>query len=338
MAKQPTLTPKQLLDEIARGAIRNIYVLMGEESYYIDLIANTLIDALLDETQKDFDLSVVYGRDVALKDVVMLARQYPMLSKKRVVCLREAQECSDYENLAIYARQPNPNTVLIICHKQGSLDKRKKQYTDIEQNALVFESKKLFDNELPGWIHQYVKEKGLSIDTKSAMLLADFIGNDLSRIIGEVEKLRVTLPQGSKTITPEQIEYNIGISKEYNDFELLNAIVRKDVLKANRIAAYYARNPKNNPLIKTIATLAYFFSNLMYYHYLTDKSQAAVASELGVPYGIAREYEQAAQKYNAVKTMQIIRLLRTFDAMGKGYGARSTDSDLLKELLFRMMH
>ena len=180
--------------------------------------------------------------------------------------------------------------------------------------------------------------KGLSIDTKSATLLADFIGNDLSRIIGEVEKLCVTLPQGSKTITPEQIEYNIGISKEYNDYELLNAIVRKDVLKANRIAGYYAKSPKNNPLVKTIATLAFFFSNLMYYHYLTDKSQGSVASELGVPYSIVREYELAGKNYNAVKTMQIIRLLRYFDAMCKGVGARSTDSDLLKELLFRIMH
>ena len=337
MAKQG-LTPHQVLDEIVRGEFRAIYVLMGEESYYIDLIANTLIDSLLDETQKDFDLSVVYGRDVTLKEVVMLARQYPMLSKKRVVCLREAQDCSDYDNLAIYARQPNPNTVLIINHKQGTLDKRKKYWADIERNALVFESKKLYDNELPGWIQLYIKEKGLNIDMKSATLLADFIGNDLSRIMGEVEKLCVTLPSGSKTITPEQIEYNIGISKEYNDYELLNAIVRKDVLKANRIAGYYAKSPKNNPLVKTIATLAFFFSNLMYYHYLTDKSQGAVASELGVPYGIAREYEQGGKNYNALKTMQIIRLLRSFDAMCKGVGARSTDSDLLKELLFRIMH
>lgn len=337
MAKQG-LTPKHVLDEIAQGQFRPVYVLMGDESYYIDLISNALIDSLLDETQKDFDLSIVYGRDVTVKEVVMLARQYPMLSKKRVVCLREAQDCNDYENLAIYARQPNPSTVLIINYKHGSLDKRKKYWSEIERNALVLESKKLYDNELPGWIQLYVTEKGLSIDIKSATLLADFIGNDLSRIMGEIEKLCVTLPSGNKTITPEQIEYNIGISKEYNDYELLNAIVRKDVLKANRIAGYYAKSPKNNPLVKTIATMAFFFSNLMYYHYLTDKSQGAVSSELGIPYGIVREYEFASKNYNGLKTMQIIRLLRSFDAMCKGVGARSTDSDLLKELLFRIIH
>ncbi len=337
MAKQG-ISPQQVLDEIAKGVFRPIYILMGDESYYIDLLSTKLIDTLLDESQKDFDLSIVYGKDVTYKDVVMLARQYPMLSGKKVVCLREAQECNDYESLAIYARQPNPNTVLIINHKHGTIDKRKKQWTDIERNALVLESKKLYDNELPGWIHQFIKEKGLSIDNKSATLLADFIGNDLSRIMGEIEKLCVTLPSGSKTITPEQIEYNIGISKEYNDYELLNAIVRKDVLRANRIAAYYAKSPKNNPLVKTISTLAYFFSNLMYYHYLTDKSQGSVSSELGVPYGIVREYELAGKNYNGLKTMQIIRLLRSFDAMCKGVGARSTDSDLLKELLFHIMH
>lgn len=338
MAKQTT-NPQQVLEDIARGVIRPLYVLMGEESYYIDLISSTLIDKLLDETQKDFDLSVVYGKDVTVKDVVMLARQYPMMASKKVVCLREGQDCSDYEYLATYANQPNPNAVLIINYKHGSLDRRKKYWADIERQALVVESKKMYDNELPGWIQQFVLKRGGTIDQKSATLLADFIGNDLSRIMGEIDKLFVTMPAGQRAITPAIIERNIGISKEYNDFELLNAIVRKDILKANRIALHFSKNSRNYPLIKTLATLAYFFNNLMYYHYLTDKTQGAVASELGVPYSIAKEYDMAAGHYNGLKTMRIIRWLREYDAMAKGVGARgATDGDYLRELLFRMMH
>lgn len=333
------MIPQQVLDEIARGEIRPLYVLMGEEPYYIDLISNTLIEMLLDETQKDFDLSVVYGKDVTIKDVVMLARQYPMMASKKVVCLREGQDCSDFEHLATYANQPNPNAVLIVNHKQGNLDRRKKYWADIEHAALVVESKKLYDNELPGWIQQFVLKRGGTIDQKSATLLADFIGNDLSRIMGEVDKLFVTMPAGQHAITPTLIELNIGISKEYNDFELLNAVVRKDILKANRIALHFSKNTRNYPFIKTLATLAYFFNNLMYYHYLTDKSQRAVAAELGVPFSIAKEYEMAAGHYNGLKTMRIIRWLREYDAMAKGVGARgAADGDYLRELLFRLMH
>lgn len=338
MAKQ-TPNPQLVLDEIAKGQVRSVYVLMGEESYYIDLISNTLIDTLLDETQKDFDLSVVYGKDVTVKDVVMLARQYPMMAPKKVVCLREGQDCTDYEHLATYVAQPNPNAVLIVNYKHGTMDRRKKYWAEIDRQAVVIESKKLFDNELPGWIQQHVQQRGATIDQKSATLLADFIGNDLSRIMGEIDKLFVTMPAGQKAITPALIEQNIGISKEYNDFELLNAVVRKDVVKANRIALHFSKNPRNYPFIKTLATMAYFFSNLMYYHYLTDRSPQAVAAELGVPYSITKEYELAAGHYNGMKTMRIIRWLREYDAMAKGVGARgAADGDFLKELLFRILH
>jgi len=338
MAKQG-LSPKNVLDEINQGIIRPVYLLMGEEAYYIDLISNKLIDNLLDETQKDFDLSVVYGKDVTMKEVIMLARQYPMLASKKVVWLREGQDTNEYENLVIYAKQPNPTTVLIINYKNGTLDRRKKYWAELEEHCSIFDSKKLYDNEIPGWIETYVHNKGFVIDQKSSALLADFVGSDLSRIIGEIEKLILTTPAGQNKITPELIEYNIGISKEYNDFELLNAIARKDILKANKIAWHFSKNTKNYPLVKSIATMAYFFSNLMYYHYLTDKSLVKVAAELGVPYGIAKEYELAAKNYNGLKTMQIIRTLRTFDAMSKGIGSRgANDGEQLRELLFRVMH
>ncbi|MDP4277957.1 MAG: DNA polymerase III subunit delta [Bacteroidota bacterium] len=338
MAKQ-SISPQTILTTINNGVIKPIYFLMGEESYYIDLITNTLIGKILDETQKDFDLSEVYGKDVTMNEVIMLARQYPMIASRKVVCVKEAQDIKDIDHLSSYIQKPMPTTILIVNYKNGTLDKRKKLYTDLEAGGVVLESKKLYDNEIPGWIEQYVTGRGFSIDHKSSNLLADFIGSDLSRIIGETDKLMLTIPAGEKRITPELIERNIGISKEYNDFELLNAIARKDILKANRISQNFSMNPKKNPLTKSIAVLSNFFINLMYYHYLTDKTQAKVAAELGVPYGIAKEYELAARNYNGFKTMQIIRTLRTFDAMSKGVDSRGAgDGEFLKELLFRIFH
>jgi DNA polymerase III subunit delta len=332
-------TSTAILDEIRQGIINPLYFLMGDESYYIDLISNALLEALLDETQKDFDLSVVYGKDVSIKEVIMLARQYPMLAPKKVVIVREGQDIDDYELLLNYAKQPNLKTVLIINYKNGTPDKRKKYWAEIDALHPFFESKKLYDNEVPGWIEGFVKAKGFEIDLKSCSMLADYIGSDLSRISGEIEKLLITLPEGQSKITPDHIEYNIGISKEYNDFELINAISKKDALKANRIAIQFSKNPKNYPVVKTIATLGYFFTNLMMYHYIADKKQTNVMAELGIPFGIVKEYELASRNFSGYKTMQIIRLLREFDAYSKGIGLKSTvEGDLLKELLFRILH
>jgi len=327
------------MTDVKQGNLKPVYFLMGEESYYINLITDFMLEHLLTDSEKEFDLNVVYGKEVSIRDVIGLARQYPMIAKHRVVLLKEAQEVKDMEDFGLYLQKPMPSTILIVNFKNGSIDRRKKVAGELEKSAVLFESKKLYDNELPGWIMSYVKTKGLGIDDRTAELLAEYLGSDLGRIVGELDKLSITIPKGETRITAELIERNIGISKEYNDFELQNALVRKDVLKANKIAFFYSKSPKNNPLIKTIALLSMFFSNLLFYHYLVDKSSSAAASEMGVPPFRVKEYAEAARNYNALKTMNIISMLRAYDAKSKGFESRSIpDSELLKELLFKILH
>lgn len=338
MAKT-THTPQSILSEVKAGNLKPVYFLMGEESYYIDSITESLLEQLMTETEKEFDLAVVYGKDTDMRQVISLARQYPMMAKHRVVLVKEAQDIKDMDTLSIYLEKPMQSTILIVNYKNGSLDKRKKLASELEKTAVLFESKKLYDNELPGWIANFAKSKGLGVDDRTAELLAEYLGSDLGRIVGEIEKLSITMPKGETRITPALVERNIGISKEYNDFELQSAIVNKNVLKANKIALYYSRNPKGNPLVKSIALLSSFFSNLMLYHYLVDKSQGSVASELGIAPFRTREFAEAAKNYNALKTMNIISLFREYDAKSKGFESKSIpDAELLKELLYKIMH
>jgi DNA polymerase-3 subunit delta len=334
-----TVNPNTIVSDIRNGIIKPVYFLMGDESYYIDLITDVILSNLLNETEKDFDLSIVYGKDLSMGEVIVLARQYPMLAKKKVVIVKEAQDLSGFDDLLKYLEKPLLSTVLIFNYKNGSLDKRKKVYSELGKIGLVYESKKVYDDELPGWIENQVKLKGYSIDHKSSVLIADFIGSDLSRIISEIDKLIITIPENEKNITSELIEHNIGISKDFNDFEFLNAIIKKDVLKSNKIAVHFSKNSKNYPLIKTIATIAGFFTNLMYYHYLVDKSNDNVIRELGVNYYRVKEFEIASKNYNARKTMQIISLLRKYDARSKGFESRGiSESENLRELLFQILH
>jgi len=338
MAKA-NITPQSIIADINEGIIKPVYFLMGEEPWYIDQISNVLLNKLLNETEKDFDLSLVYGKDVSMRDVIVLARQYPMIASKKVVLVKEAQDADGFDDLLKYLEKPMLSTVLIFNYKHGSLDKRKKLYTELDKTSVVYESKKLYDEEIPGWIEGHVTSKGMSIDHKSAIIIADFIGSDLSRIIGEIDKLMITMPQGEKKITSDLIERNIGISKEYNDFELLNAVIRKEVFKSNKIAVHFSKNPRNFPLVRTISTFAGFFINLMNYHYLTDKTPVNVVSELGVNFYRVKDFEIASKNYNGVKTMQIIRLLRIFDARSKGFESRGvTDNENLRELLFHILH
>jgi DNA polymerase-3 subunit delta len=324
--------------DIKQGNLKSVYFFMGDEPYYIDRITDFMLETILTDAEKEFDLSIVYGKDVTMRDVISLARQYPMLAKHRVVLLKEAQEVKDMDNLSLYLQKPMPSTVLIINHKNGSIDRRKKVATDIEKTAVLYESKKIYENKLPGWIQTYARTKGYGIDDRTAELLADSLGSDLGLIAGELDKLMIYMPKDEKRITAELVERNIGISKEYNDFELQNAIINKEVLKANKIASFFSKNQKNNPLIKTIAVLSMFFSNLMLYHYLVDKTQTKVVAELGIAPSRAVEYDLASKNYNALKTMNIISLLREYDAKSKGFGSKASDSDLLKELLFKILH
>lgn len=339
MAKQE-LTCDDILKELRAKQYRPIYFLMGEESYYIDLIADYVADNVLSETEKEFNLTVVYGADVDVATVINAAKRYPMMAEHQVVIVKEAQAIRNIEGLAYYLQKPLDSTILVVCHKHGTLDRRKKLAAEIEKRGILFDSKKLKDAQLPAFITSYMKRKSIDVEPKATAMLADFVGSDLSRLVGELDKLIITLPANQKRITPEQIEKNIGISKDYNNFELRSALVEKDVLKANKIIKYFEENPKTNPIQMTLSLLFNFYANLMLAYYAPDKTEQGIASMLGLktPWQ-ARDYMVAMRKYNGVKTMQIVGEIRYADAKSKGVNNPSTnDGDILRELVFKILH
>ena len=300
MAKQET-TCDDILKELRAKQYRPVYYLMGEESYYIDLISDYIVDNVLTDTEK------------AIRNM---------------------------EELSYYLQKPLNSTILVLCHKHGVLDRRKKLAAEIEKVGVLFESKKVKDAQLPAFITSYMKRKGVDLDPKATSMLADFVGTDLSRLTGELEKLIITLPKGQTRVTPEQIERNIGISKDYNNFELRSAIVEKDILKANKIIKYFEENPKTNPIQMTLSLLFGFFSNLMLAYYAPEKTEQGIASFIGLktPWQ-SREYLSAMRRYSGVKTMQIIGEIRYADAKSKGVGNSSlSDGDILRELVFKILH
>ena len=254
MAKQE-ITCDDILRELKAGQYRPIYYLMGEEPYYIDLISDYITDNVLNETEKEFNLTVVYGADVDVAAIINAAKRYPMMSEHQVVVVKEAQNIRNMEELSYYLQKPLLSTILVICHKHGTLDRKEKLAAEIEKSGILFESKKVRDAQLPTFITSYMKRKGVDMDSKATSMLADFVGTDLSRLTGELEKLIITLPKSQTRVTPEQIERNIGISKDYNNFELRSAIVEKDILKANKIIKYFEENPKTNPIQMTLSLL-----------------------------------------------------------------------------------
>ena len=337
MAKQE-ITCDDILKELRAKQYRPVYYLM--EPYYIDLIADYITDNILTETEKEFNLTVVYGADVDIATVINAAKRYPMMSEHQVVVVKEAQNIRNMEELSYYLQKPLLSTILVICHKHGVLDRRKKLAAEIEKTGVLFESKKVKDAQLPAFITSYMKRKGIDVEPKATAMLADFVGADLSRLTGELEKLIITLPKGHTRVTPEQIEKNIGISKDYNNFELRSALVEKDVLKANKIIKYFEENPKTNPIQMTLSLLFGFFSNLMLAYYAPEKSEQGIANMLGLrtPWQ-AKDYLAAMRRYNGVKTMQIIGEIRYADAKSKGVGNPSlSDGDILRELVFKILH
>ena len=336
MAKQE-ITCDDIIKELKAGQYRPVYYLMGEEPYYIDLLSDYITDNILNETEKEFNLTVMYGADVDVATIINAAKRYPMMSEHQVVVVKEAQNIRNMEELSYYLQKPLLSTILVICHKHGTLDRRKKLAAEIEKSGILFESKKVRDAQLPTFITSYMKRKGVDMDSKATSMLADFVGTDLSRLTGELEKLIITLPKSQTRVTPEQIERNIGISKDYNNFELRSAIVEKDILKANKIIKYFEENPKTNPIQMTLSLLFGFFSNLMLAYYAPEKTEQGIASFIGLktPWQ-SREYLNAMRRYNGVKTMQIIGEIRYTDAKSKGVGNSSlNDSDLLRELIFK---
>lgn len=339
MAKQE-LTYEDIIKDIKTRQLKPIYYLMGEESYYIDLISDYISNNILTETEKEFNLSVVYGADVDIATIINAAKRYPMMSEYQIVIVKEAQAIKNIDELSYYLQKPLNSTILVICHKHGTLDRRKKVAVEIEKKGILFESKKIKDTMLPGFISSYLKKKGIDIEPKSSAMIADFVGADLSRLVGELEKLSITLPAKQTRITPELIEKNIGISKDYNNFELRNAIIEKDILKANMIIKYFAENPKTNPLQVTLSLLFNFFSNLMLAYYASEKSEQGIASQLGLKTTWqSKDYITCMKKYSGIKVMQIIAEIRNCDAKSKGVeNSMLSDGELLRELVYYILH
>ena len=334
------MTYEDILKELKNKQYRPVYYLMGEESYYIDLIADYIAAHVLTDDEKEFNQTIVYGPDTDMANIVNAAKRYPMMAEHQVVIVKEAQALRGLDELSYYLRKPQPTTILVFCHKHGSLDRRKKIAAEIEKNGILFESKKMKESQLPAFITSYIKRRKLDIEPKAVSMLADFVGTDLSRLAGEIEKLIITLPKKQTRITPAQIEQNIGVSKDYNNFELRAALVEKDILKANRIVKYFEENPKTNPIQMTLSLLFGFFSNLMLAYYAPDKSEQGIASFLGLksPWQ-SREYMLAMRRYSGVKTLQIIGEIRYADAASKGVGNSSaSNSDILRELVFKILH
>ena len=329
---------KQLVAAIKKGDLKPIYFLMGEEAYYIDKISDFIEENVLDEAEKGFNQMVLYGRDVAIDDIVSNAKRYPMMAERQVVIVKEAQDLSrTIEKLAQYAENPQPSTVLVLNYKYKKLDKRKALYKAINKVGVVYESKKLYENQVADWIRRVLFGQNYNISPKAAQMLVEFLGTDLSKIDNELNKLKIVLPEGTQ-ITPEHIEENIGISKDFNNFELRKAVGERNVVKAHQIAKYFEDNPKDNPMVVTIALLFNFFSQLLHLHGMSDKNPRNVASALKVNPYFVNEYLTAARNYPMKKVSSVIGLLREYDVKGKGVGSNAVpQGDLLKELLVRVL-
>jgi DNA polymerase III subunit delta len=329
----------KLVNEIKAGNIKPIYFLMGEEAYYIDKLSDFIEDKVLTEDEKGFNQTVLYGRDVTIEDIVSTAKRYPMMAERQVVIVKEAQDLSrTIDKIESYAENPMPSTVLVFCYKYKTLDKRKKLTKLLAKNGIVYESKKLYENQVGDWIKRVLAGKKYSIEPKANAMLVEFLGTDLSKINNELEKLQIILPKGS-TITPHHIEENIGFSKDFNIFELRKAIGDRNQLRSYTIADNFAQNPKENPMVVTTSLVFSFFVQLLKYHGLKDKNPNNVAKVLGVNLFFLKDYDIALKNYPMRKVSQIVASLRDIDIKSKGVGANALpQSDLLKEMLFKIFN
>ena len=329
---------RTIVSDIKKGIIKPIYFLMGDEPYYIDKISDFIEENILDEAEKGFNQQVMYGRDASIEDIVSSAKRYPMMAERQVLIVKEAQDLSrNIEKLVSYAENPQPTTVLVINYKYKKLDKRKKLHKVIAKTGLIYESKKLYENQVSDWIRRVLSGKKYQIEPKAAQMLVEFLGTDLSKISNELDKLMLILPKET-IINDKHIEDNIGISKDFNNFELRKAVGEKDIVKANRIINYFAENPKNNPLVMTISLLNGYFTQLLLFHGLKDKSKSSVAKSIGVSPYFVDEYFLAGRNYPMRKVAQVIAFLRDADVKSKGVGASQSQRDILKELLFKILH
>ena len=341
MAETKNATFDSIMHDLKQRNYLPIYYLMGEESFYIDKISDYIAENVLTPEERDFNMTVMYGTDVTGKAVVEVARRYPMMSEHQVVIVKEAQKLKGLEPLEKYVEKPLASTILVFCHKYGVADRRKKVYSEMAKVGVVFESKKLRDRDLIPFIGKYLQARGASIDPKSEQIIADSIGPDLNRLTSELDKVLIALPADDKRVTPEVVERQIGVSKDFNTFELRDAIVNRNVYKANQIANYFDINPKAGSFYQILPLLFNYFQNLIIAFYCPQRgSQEAVAKwlDLKSPWA-AKDYMTGMRNYSGMKVMQIISKIREIDAKSKGIDNPYTPSgELMKELIFFILH
>ena len=332
---------EQIMRDLKAGVYAPVYILMGDEAYYIDIIVDFIAQNALNEEDRDFNQTIVFGADVTAGQVADMAKRFPMMADRQVVIVKEAQNIKNWERIEAYVEKPQASTVLVLAYKNGSIDGRKKIISKAEKVGVVVESKKKRDYELPGFIDAYVKSKECTIDNKSSQMVADYIGADLSRLTSELDKVIMSLPDNDRRITPDVVEQQIGVSKDYNGYELRNAIANHDILKANRIVKYFDNNPKTGNAFMLIPMLFSYFQNLMLAYYApnrTNENDVAKWLDLKSSWA-AKEFITGMRNYSGVKVMQIIEKIRETDAKSKGLDNPNTGvGELLKELVFFILH
>ncbi|MBX9853677.1 MAG: DNA polymerase III subunit delta [Cytophagaceae bacterium] len=337
-------TPESILKDLKNNKYSPVYFLQGEESYYIDLIADYIEKNCLSDSEKSFNQTVLYGKDVNMNTILLNAKKFPMMAERQVVIVKEAQEVSDLgkesgdAQLNAYIQNPLPSTVLVFCYKYKSLHARKSLSKNLDKFSVVVSSKKIYDNQLPQWVGEYFGSKGFKINPKAALMLSEFVGNNLSRLSNESDKLLINIQKGQE-VTEDHIEKYVGVSKEFNVFELQQALIRKDVYKANQIVNYFEANPKNNPVIPVLVVLFNFFTKLLLVHGTENRAEANLAKVLGVNPYFVKDYIYGVKSYSPAKVTHIIHYLRQADLHVKGVDNVSTsEGQVLKELVFKILH
>lgn len=328
-----------IIQNLKKKLYHPVYLLQGEEPYFIDIITNYIEKHVLSDAEKGFNLTVFYGKDSDARTIAESALRFPMMASQQVIIVKEAQNLNNIETLASYAAKPLKSTILVLCHKYKTLDARKTLAKAIKANGIVFTSEKIYENKVPEWIEKYLSQKEYSISPQAAQILTSYLGNDLGKVANELEKLIIAV-KGTNKITPEHIEQNIGLSKDFNIYELQNALGEKNIYKANQIINYFGANQTANPLQKTISNLYFYFLKLFTYHFLTDKSERNVGAELHVHPYIAKSYIAAAKKYSPTKLYEIFGILREYDMKSKGSDVSTmvNPADLQKEMIYKILH
>ena len=334
------ITYDDILRDLKAQKIAPVYYLMGEEDYYIDKLSDAIVDAVLTKDERDFNLDVVYGAEVNIDKVIELAHAYPMMAERRVVLVREAQAIRSLDGLEAYLEHLTPTTVLVFCHKHGKLDMRKAAANVMQQVGVVFESKRLYENQLAPFISRYFSQHQVDIEPQAIQMLAGHVGADLSRLTTEMDKLLLALPAGNRVVKAVLVEEQTGMSKDFNDFELQAALAQRNIFRANQIVKYYQSNPRSFFITKTLTNLFTFFSDVMLSYYAPDKTDAGIAAWLGkTEWKVRQDIGPARRNYSGVKVMQILGEIRKTDAKSKGVGGdRIPQEELLQDLIFFILH